>query len=96
MTDEYMQAISESLDNVQRIAARLPPEYHVILTADHGGHDRTHGTELPEDMTIPFFMRHASLTPGEMTGNTCITDIAPTITSLLGLAADPDWEGRAL
>jgi predicted AlkP superfamily pyrophosphatase or phosphodiesterase len=26
----------------------------VILTADHGGHEHTHGSKMPEDMTIPW------------------------------------------
>ena len=34
---------------------RLGEEYTVIITADHGGHDRMHGTDMAEDMTIPMF-----------------------------------------
>ena len=39
-------------------------DYDVILTADHGGHDRIHGTELPEDMTIPVLMQGPDFAPG--------------------------------
>lgn len=27
-----------------------------IMTADHGGHDKTHGSNSPEDMTIPWIV----------------------------------------
>ena len=28
----------------------------ILLTADHGGHGRGHGSDCPEDMTIPLVM----------------------------------------
>ncbi len=37
----------------------------IILTSDHGGHDRTHGdTKNPLDYTIPFYVWGAGVTPG--------------------------------
>ena len=96
MSDEYIKAVSDSLDNVQRIVKQLPSDYVFILTADHGGHDRSHGTEAPEDMTTPFFIRHSSIQPGEISGTPGILDIAPTVASCLGLSPDPDWEGKSL
>ena len=94
LSDEYMSALDNSWKNIARVVEALPEDYTVIITADHGGHDRTHGTELPEDMTIPVIV----------TGNcmnfdlSCagIKDLAPTIASLLGVAPDPDWEGKSL
>ena len=35
------------------------------FTADHGGHDRTHGTGSPEDMTIPFIIKGKNFKVGE-------------------------------
>lgn len=96
MTDEYIQAVQTSLDNIQRLVKQLPPDYRVILTADHGGHNRSHGTEEKEDMTIPVFMRHDTITPGELPEGTSILDIAPTVASLLDVDPDPDWEGKTL
>ena len=55
LSDEYMSALDNSWKNIARVVESLPEDYTVIITADHGGHDRTHGTELPEDMTIPMF-----------------------------------------
>ncbi|MBQ9754804.1 MAG: alkaline phosphatase family protein [Lentisphaeria bacterium] len=96
MSEQYIQAVSDSLDNIQHVAKQLPSDYAFILTADHGGHDRSHGTDSAEDMTTPFFLRHNSITPGEINGTPGILDIAPTVASCLGLLPDPDWEGNSL
>ena len=96
MSDEYLRAVNISLDNVQRLVRQLPSDYRVILTADHGGHNRSHGSEEKEDMTIPVFMRHSTIAPGELPAGTSILDIAPTIASLLGVESDSDWEGTNL
>ena len=68
----------------------------VIVTADHGGHDRAHGTEMPEDMTVPLFLRGKNFVPGEMSGEVSLLDIAPTIAAVMGISCDPDWEGVSL
>lgn len=55
MSPEYMECLRKAWDCIQRVCENLPEEYILMVTADHGGHDRTHGTRLPEDMTIPMF-----------------------------------------
>ena len=96
MTPEYLAAVRKSLDCIRRVAEVLPEDYRLIVTADHGGHARSHGTDAPEDMTIPLFLRHASIAPGELPDGTTILDLAPTIVSWLGVPSDPDWEGKVL
>ena len=96
MTDEYLQAVKDSLGYVQRTAALLPEDCCLIVTADHGGHERSHGKDFPEDMTIPIFIRQKGIAPGEIAETRSILDIAPTVVSLLDVPADPDWEGRSL
>ena len=71
-------------------------EYTVIIMADHGGHDRTHGTELPEDMTIPLFFYGEDFTPGEIKEDISLLEIAPTIAAIMGVPASEAWEGRSL
>ena len=96
MSEEYMRSLDNSWENMERIINALPSDYSVIITADHGGHDRTHGTEMPEDMTIPIIMLGNGIdTAGDISGAN-IKDIAPTITKLLGVEPDPDWEGKSL
>jgi predicted AlkP superfamily pyrophosphatase or phosphodiesterase len=66
-----------------------------LLTADHGGHERGHGSEMPEDMTVPWILagpgirrRYALTTPVR------ITDTAPTIAHLLGVPLPAAWQGK--
>ncbi|MBE6643782.1 MAG: hypothetical protein E7612_00220 [Ruminococcaceae bacterium] len=96
MTPEYFAEIESSWAEIDRIVAALPEDYTVIVTADHGGHDRTHGTEMPEDMTIPVFIKGKDFTPGELFENVSIKDIAPTVAKLLDVPANEEWEGVAL
>ena len=96
MSDEYMQSLENSWENIARIMDAISKDYAVIITADHGGHDHTHGTELPEDMTIPLIFAGAER---EWIGNlddVNIIDIAPTIASLAGMVPHADWEGKSL
>ena len=96
MSDEYLQAVNDCLDNLQQVVSVLPEDVKLIVTADHGGHDRSHGTECAEDMTIPIFLRGKDIAPGKISKALCITDIAPTVTGWLGVAPDMDWEGSAV
>lgn len=95
MTPEYMQAIQGSWDNIEKLMNELGDEYTYIITADHGGHDRTHGSEMPEDMLIPVIIKGNGF-EGALPENTNIMDLAPTITKLLGVAPDEEWEGTSL
>jgi len=95
MGDEYIRSVKCSFDCIQEVTTALDDDYTVILTADHGGHDRSHGTEMPEDMTIPLIIYRRN---GEKKAlaDANIIDIAPTIAKLLGVEPDPDWEGKNL
>ncbi|WP_135555890.1 alkaline phosphatase family protein [Paenibacillus cymbidii] len=96
MSDEYIQAVYDSWVCIEQAARMIPEDYTIIVTSDHGGHDRTHGTTMPEDMTIPIFMRGKAFVPGKHLADANIIDIAPTITQLLGVQSDKDWEGKCL
>ena len=96
MTDEYMKAMENSWKNIKLLLESLDEDYNVIITADHGGHDRTHGTDLPEDMTIPIICYGKSFEAGKVLTDANIMDIAPTITELAGIAPAAEWEGKSL
>ena len=86
-----------SWDNIEKIVDALPDDYVVMITADHGGHDRTHGTSLPEDMKIPYIVTGNGIEKGKVIEkNVSIKDIAPTIANLLGATPDEDWEGAVI
>ena len=96
MSEEYLAAIRRSWDAIGRIVNSLPDDFTVMVTADHGGHDRTYGTDSPENMTIPFIIKGKDFKPGEKLENVSIKDIAPTAAKLLDIAPDQAWEGKSL
>jgi len=96
MSEEYLRRVSTALDNVKRVIDRFGEEYTVIITADHGGHDRAHGSECPEDMTIPMFFRGKDFKAGPLAESCSLLDIAPTITAVMGLSPVKEWEGHAV
>ena len=96
MSDEYGKAMDNSWKNIQRVLDALPDDYTVIITADHGGHDRMHGTDLPEDMTIPLLIMGEDFEAGRELSGADIKDIAPTVAKLLGAEPAGEWEGKSL
>ncbi len=96
MSDAYMEAVRGAWQQIDRVMQVLPEEYTVIVLADHGGHDRIHGTPAAEDMTIPVMIRGKDFPAGSKLENVSIMDIAPTVARLLGVSPDHDWEGKCL
>ena len=96
MTGPYLALIKNALENVRRVLEACGEEYTVIVTADHGGHDRSHGQDIPEDMTVPMFFIGPRFTPGKALSNVSVLDIAPTAADILGVCPAPEWEGRSL
>jgi phosphopentomutase len=94
MTEEYLKRVSVAVDCVKRVFDKFGADHSIIIMADHGGHDRSHGTNSPEDMTVPFFYYGKRFTPGLFEGGS-LTDIAPTIADLFGLTPEPEWEGKS-
>ena len=95
MTDEYLRSIRGSFDCIRSVCEAADEDTLVILTADHGGHGRSHGSDLPEDMTIPILFWNPGFKARALEG-TNIVDIAPTIVRTLGVEPDPEWEGKAI
>ena len=96
MTPTYLSYVSAAVDNIRRVYEEFGEEYTIIVTADHGGHDRSHGTAMPEDTTIPMFFIGKDFTPGKALEGVTILDIAPTVTAVMGIPAPREWEGRSL
>ena len=47
----------------------------IIVTSDHGGHERTHGTEMTEDMTIPWCKKGDHVMFGKYAGPVSYTHL---------------------
>lgn len=93
MSDAYLSRISIAVDNIRRVIEECGDEYTVIVTADHGGHDRCHGTEAPEDTTIPMFYFGKQFEAGKCFSGGSILDIAPTIAKIMDIEPADEWEG---
>ena len=74
-------------------ARGLRQETLIIVTADHGGHDTTHGYSLPEDMTIPWIVNGPGVRPGQLTTQVRTMDTAATAAFALGLTLPAEWDG---
>lgn len=96
MSDTYLGCINNAFECIQKLHESLPENYTLIVTADHGGHDRCHGTELPEDTTIPTFFIGKRFTPGKKLEGVSILDLAPTVADVMGVPAAEEWEGKSL
>jgi hypothetical protein len=96
-SEPYRQAIANADRCIGRVMDTLPQECAVIVTADHGGHEQSHGTDCDEDMTIPLILSGPGFPAGaEIEGPVQITDVAPTVLDLLGLAPPNEWIGRPI
>jgi len=96
MSQPYLDYIHCAINNVKKVIERVGDEYTVIVTADHGGHDRCHGTDMPEDMTIPMFFCGEQFKPNEELRDVSILDIAPTIAAVMNVPVVREWEGKSL
>lgn len=97
MTDGYFQQVAFIDTLVQRVLDALPASATIIIQADHGGHDRTHGTPMPEDMNIPWIIAGPRIAAGaRISVPVSLLDTAPTIAHVLGIPAPADWEGSVI
>ncbi|MBE6535417.1 MAG: hypothetical protein E7677_02185 [Ruminococcaceae bacterium] len=96
MSEEYLCRVSIAIDNVKRVFESFSNEYSIIIMSDHGGHDRSHGSTMPEDMIIPLFFYGKDFMAGELTQELSLLNIAPTIAKLMEIEADRDWEGSSV
>ncbi len=94
MSDEYLRQTERVDRNLGALLAALPADRHLIVQADHGGHDRSHGTDAPEDMTIPWIVAGPQIRQGHQIAQpVSLIDTAPTLARIMGLQPPRDWEG---
>ena len=86
--DEALGQILAELD-----ARNLRGETLIIVTSDHGGHDTTHGSSRPEDMTIPWIASGPGIQPKVLTTQVNTMDTAATAAFALGFSLPPEWDG---
>jgi predicted AlkP superfamily pyrophosphatase or phosphodiesterase len=97
MSEAYLDAIANADRCIESMCGILPEETLIIVTADHGGHDHTHHTELAEDMTVPLILQGPGIPKNlEIPAEVSIMDLAPTVAHFLGLAKPETWQGREI
>lgn len=96
MSEQYMKSVSKALSCVEKLQNSVSDDYTIILCADHGGHDRSHGSDLPEDMTIPVVFCGKAFEQNKEISDVSIKDIATTIASLLEVKPAKEWEGKVI
>lgn len=96
----YARAVRTADAAVRRIVAASDRaygagNYTLILTADHGGHGRTHGSEALADVTIPWIAYGRGVRAGTtLPAGIRTVDTASTVLWLLGVAPPADWTGQ--
>ncbi len=96
MSEQYFKSVSKAINCVEKLKESISDEYTVILVADHGGHDRVHGEDIPEDMTIPLVFCGRPFEQGKEFQGGSIKDVAVTIAKLLEVAPAKEWEGKSI
>ena len=66
MTDGYLEAVENAdaaigkiLEAIDRSDAAGNTVF--IVTSDRGGHEKTHGTEMPEDLIVPWIINGSGI-----------------------------------
>ena len=95
-TEEYAESISLAWDGIRSITGLASTDYGVVVLADHGGHGRSHGEDIAEDMTIPVILYGELFKNADMSAGVSIIDVAPTIAEAMGVNPDAEWEGRSM
>lgn len=97
MSDEYLRQAERADRNLGRVLAAVSDDVHVLVQADHGGHERSHGTEMAEDMTIPWIVAGPTIRRGhQIAGPVSLLDTTPTLARILNLPHHRDWEGSCV
>ncbi len=97
MSDEQLQAFNDSDRALSKIlshiiAMGIAAQTAVIVTADHGGHEKTHGTSASEDVQIPWIAAGAGVPrTGRIDSQVMTYDTAATVLHLFSERAPEEW-----
>ena len=95
MSEQYLKQLEHIDTLLAGFFELLSPEYSTIVHSDHGGHDRDHGTDLDEDMLIPWMAAGPNIKNGyTIRSQISLLDTAPTIAAILGIQPPREWEGH--
>ncbi len=96
----YQAAVERADRQIGRLLEAIAREHlssnsAMIVTSDHGGHDRMFGTGLDEDMVIPWILAGRDVRAGyQITDRMFVLDTAATALAVLGVPIPDTWAGR--
>lgn len=97
MSDEYIRQIEIVDGYVGEVVAILPEDTTILVHSDHGGHDYGHGMDIPDDMTIPWFISGPNIKQDyEVQSPVTLLNTAPTLARILGIEPVSTWEGQCV
>ena len=97
MSARYLEQVERVDIQLGLILSALPGDSNIVVQADHGGHDRNHGTDALEDMTIPWLAAGPSIRVAHVIKSAVsLLDTAPTIARMLDIPANREWEGHSV
>jgi hypothetical protein len=102
MSEEYLEVVAEDDEYVGELLEALVATGQdettlVIITADHGGLGFSHGSQTPENLTIPWIVAGPCVAEGVTLDDTIrVMDTAATALWALGLPMPGDLDGRPI
>jgi arylsulfatase A-like enzyme len=97
MSDGYLQQVERVDAAFGVLLEGIPTGSTILVHSDHGGHERTHGTDSPEDMLIPWLIMGPGIRQGhEIEAAVSLLDTAPTLAAIMDIPAHHDWEGNCI
>ena len=102
MTKDYIKAfegvdraIGAILSSLRE--AGIYDDTFIVITSDHGGHGKGHGSSSPDNMTIPWIAFGKEVRKGhKIREKVYIYDTAPTILFALGIKTPLQWDGQPI
>ncbi len=94
---EALKVCDQALSQITRAIkeAGIADSSVLIISADHGGHDKTHGENIPEDMTIPWIASGKGVKKNYSINRLVTTyDTGATALWLLGIKVPDSFDGK--
>jgi len=93
---DAVERVDKSLARLIAVAERSfgADGFTLIVTADHGGHERDHGSNDPLDVTIPWIAWGRGVKPALLSEPVATYDTASTVLWLLKVPQPTEWAGN--
>jgi arylsulfatase A-like enzyme len=99
MSNQYVDAVRDADACLEQVMSAIESGGQMdrtllVVTSDHGGHGRSHGTRMEVDQRIPWYAWGANARRGRTQRHVHTTDTAATALSALGLALPDTMHGQ--